>query len=229
VKQPTESRESKGIVVFIVRRDTKCSECGWELWHGSCIRLEKREPLCLSCADLDHLEYLPRGDAALTRRSTKYSKIHAVVVQWSSTRKRYERQGILAEPEAIERAEEECLADAELREARRQREALRREELDQKYIETFSDQIREQYPKCPSGEEKKIATHACRKFSDRVGRSKAAKELAPEAITLAVQAHVRHMYTNYDELLMSGWERFDARGEVLLEVEKVLDDWRGEG
>jgi hypothetical protein len=26
-------------------------------------------PLCLSCADLDHLIYLPRGDAALTRRA----------------------------------------------------------------------------------------------------------------------------------------------------------------
>ena len=228
MKQPTESRESKDMVVFIVRRDTECSECGQELWHGSFVRLEQRQPLCLSCADLDHLEYLPSGDAALTRRSTKYSKIHAVVVQWSRSRKRYERQGILAEPEAIEKAEEECLADAELREARRQREALRREELDHKYIETFSDQIRKWYPKCPAGEEKKIATHACRKYSNRVGRSKAAKELNPETITLAVQAHARHMYTNYDELLMSGWERFEARDAVRDEVEEVLDRWRGE-
>ena len=229
MKQPKESRESKDIVVFIVRRDTECSECGQELWHGSFIRLENRKPLCLSCADLDHLEYLPSGDAALTRRSRKHSKIHAVVVQWSRTRKRYERQGILAEPDAIERAEEECLADAELREARRQREVLRREELDKKYIEEFPDQIKRLFPKCPPPEEEKIAAHTCRKYSGRVGRSKAAKELAPEAITLAVQAHVRHMYTNYDELLMSGMERFDAREEVLLEVEKVLDDWREEG
>ncbi|MFQ6091154.1 MAG: DUF2293 domain-containing protein [bacterium] len=223
-----KSKEAEDIVVFIVRRDTDCSECGQELWHGSFLRLENRQPLCLSCADLDHLEFLPRGDAALTRRSTKHSKIHAVVVQWSRTRKRYERQGILAEPEAIERAMEECLADAELREARREREALRREEMDQKYIDEFAGQIRKLFPKCPPDEEQRIAAHACRKYSRRVGRSKAAKELDPEAVTLAVRAHIRHMYTNYDELLMGGWERWEARDEVQDEVEKILNRWRGE-
>lgn len=223
-----KSKEAEDIVVFIVRRDTECSECGQELWHGSFLRLENRQPLCLSCADLDHLEFLPRGDAALTRRSTKHSKIHAVVVQWSRTRKRYERQGILAEPEAIERAMEECLADAELREARREREALRREEMDQKYIDEFAGQIRKLFPKCPPDEEQRIAAHACRKYSRRVGRSKAAKELDPEAVTLAVRAHIRHMYTNYDELLMGGWERWEARDEVQDEVEKILNRWRGE-
>ena len=27
-------------------------------------RLEKEQPLCMECADLGHLEYLPRGDMA---------------------------------------------------------------------------------------------------------------------------------------------------------------------
>ena len=225
-----KSKESKDIVVFIVRRDTECYECRRELWRGSFLILEKRQPVCLWCADLDHLDFLARGDAALTRRSTKYSKIHAVVVQWSRTRKRYERQGILAEPEAIDRAMEECLADAELREARRVREAQRREEMDQKYIEEFADQIRKLFPKCPPEEEEKIAAHACRKYSGRIGRSQVAKELDPEALFLAVRVHVRHEYTNYDDLLMSGWERYEARDRVRFEVEKILDLWRkGEG
>jgi hypothetical protein len=56
----------------------------------------------LVCADLDHLEFLPSGDAAVTRRASKYSKLKAVVLQWSRTRQRYERQGILVETEAIE-------------------------------------------------------------------------------------------------------------------------------
>lgn len=225
-----KSRESKDMVVFIVRRDTECSECRRELWSGSFLYLENRQPLCLSCADLDHLDFLARGDAALTRRSKKYSKIHAVVVQWSRTRKRYERQGILAEPEAIERAEEEYLADADLREARRVRETLRREEMDQVYVEEFSDLMRKLFPKCPQDEEEKIAAHACRKYSGRVGRSKAAQELSPEALMIAVRAHVRHTYTNYDDLLMSGWERFEARDAVRFEVEKILDSWRkGQG
>ena len=66
---------------------------------------KERKPLCLACADLDHLDYLPSGNTALTPRATRYSRLRAVVVQWSRTRKRYERQGILAEPKAIERAE----------------------------------------------------------------------------------------------------------------------------
>src|SRR5215831_675919 len=43
----------------------------------------KRGALCLSCADLDHLAFLPPGDAALTLRARKYSTRVAVVVKWS--------------------------------------------------------------------------------------------------------------------------------------------------
>ena len=101
------------ILVFLVRRKTKCAECGEELFRGSMITLSQdKGALCLVCADLDHLEYLPRGDAALTRRATKYSNLKAVVLQWSRTRNKYERQGILLETDAIIRAEAECAADA---------------------------------------------------------------------------------------------------------------------
>ena len=77
--------------------------------------MEGDQPLCLHCADLDHLVFLPRGNAALTRRASKHSTLRAVVVQFSRTRKRYERQGVLVEEAALERAEQECLADAEAR------------------------------------------------------------------------------------------------------------------
>jgi hypothetical protein len=72
------------------------------------------------------LEFLPSGDAALTRRATKASQLSAVVVRWSTRRNRYERQGILAEPAAIEQAAQECLSDADLRARRRTREQNRR-------------------------------------------------------------------------------------------------------
>lgn len=82
------------ITVFITRREEACADCGRELFKGNWIRLEKEKPLCLECADLGHLEFLPRGDTALTRRATKYSPLRAVVVRWSRSRQRYERQGI---------------------------------------------------------------------------------------------------------------------------------------
>ena len=66
--------------------------------------------ICLTCSDLDHLVYLPSGDAALTRRAKKNSKLSAVVIKWSHARRRYERQGLLVESEGLEKAEKECLA-----------------------------------------------------------------------------------------------------------------------
>jgi len=56
------------LVVFSTLRDSKCSECQIELDRGSFLTLENGAALCLDCADLGHLVFLPRGDAALTRR-----------------------------------------------------------------------------------------------------------------------------------------------------------------
>lgn len=71
-----------------------------------------------------------------------------------------------------------------------------------------------------------IAEHACLKYSGRVGRTAAAKEFAPEAIDLAVRAHVRHSYTSYDELLGDGMDRQDARSAVASAIAGVLERWR---
>src|SRR5438874_6527677 len=54
--------------------------------------LEKSQSLCLSCADLDRLVFLPAGDTALSRRARKHSPLSAVVVRFSRARGRYERK-----------------------------------------------------------------------------------------------------------------------------------------
>src|SRR5262245_29348882 len=125
--------------VFISTRESTCGECKENLGSKAWIILKgEKGALCLACADLAHLVFLPTGDAALTRRARKHSILSAVVLQWSRSRKRYERQGLLVEEPALAKAEEECLADSEVRERRREREAVRREELDSHYIETFA-------------------------------------------------------------------------------------------
>jgi hypothetical protein len=113
--------------VFSIVKDSKCSQCQRELSKGELLTMQGNQPWCMECADLDHLVYLESGDAALTRRSTKLSSLWAVVVRFSRSRGRYERQGVLVQPEALEKAEEECLADADLRAARQARDAERRE------------------------------------------------------------------------------------------------------
>jgi hypothetical protein len=225
-KTTTPSPEHKDLLVFMIRRESQCAECGEELWLGRFIILEKKDALCLSCADMDHLIYLPAGDAALTRRSTKYSRLHAKVLRWSRTRKRYERQGILVEKEALEKAEEECLSDAEVREIRREREAERRASLDLQYVNQFAKRILELFPKCPAETADLIAQYACLKYSGRVGRSAAAKSFDPGAIGLAVRAYVRHQYTSYDELLFEGYDRQDARVLVHEEIDGILAEWQ---
>jgi hypothetical protein len=99
-----------------------------------CLTMDDAGSLCIGCADLGHLKFLPRGDTALTRRARKASRLSAVVVQWSRARKRYERQGVLAEPDAIAQAEQECLADREVRERRRVRDGQRRAVEDERFI-----------------------------------------------------------------------------------------------
>lgn len=224
-----DPEKRQDLVVFVQHHaSATCTECGKDVPKGSLIRFQREKgAFCLECADLDHLEFLPRGDVAITRRSTKYSKLWAVVVKFSRTRRRNERQGILAEPEAIERALAESEADSDERELRREREAVRREGLDRKYVAEFAQAIREQFPNVPSGADIKIAEHACLKYSGRVGRSSAAKSFDPEAVFLAVRAHVRHAYTDYDELLFKYDDRQLARGKVKERIEAVLDQWRG--
>jgi hypothetical protein len=79
--------------VFITHSDATCNECGEPLGRHAWITLAgEKGALCLSCADLDHLLFLPSGEAALTRRAGKYSILSAVVLEWSRARKRYERQ-----------------------------------------------------------------------------------------------------------------------------------------
>jgi hypothetical protein len=83
----------------------------------------------------------------------------------------------------------------------------------------------EQFPKCPPDEAARIAAHAGQRSSGRVGRSAAGRALAPEAVRLAVLAHIRHEHTSYDQLLMQGTERLDARTQVREGIERVASLW----
>jgi hypothetical protein len=224
LKKPTD------LVVFQTVSDSvACSECGTEMHKGDFLFMEKKQPVCLNCADLDHLEFLPSGDATLTRRARKHSRLNAVVVRFARARNRYERQGILVTSEAVEAAERECMADEAERAARRPLYALRREKEDREFVAAMAKRILELYPACPPEEADRIARHTASRGSGRVGRSAAARNLEPEPLALAVTAWVRHNHTDYDDLLMQGMERPDARREAESRILIVLANWSGLG
>jgi hypothetical protein len=213
---------NKDLLVVDALNDWTCASCSGT---GALLTMQEDGPLCMTCADLDHLIFLPRGDAALTRRARKASSLSALVVRFSRARGRYERQGVLVEEPALTKAEAECLADAEARGRRREREEQRRAAGDVTFQAAFAEAILRLYPRCPAERAQQIAEHAAVRGSGRVGRSAAGRHLEPEAITLAVVAAVRHGETPYDDLLMSGVDRLDARSHVRDEVEQVLRGW----
>lgn len=122
-----QSRPPDLVVVSPVK-DWTCSVCAST--SGGLLLMEDEGPLCMACADMDERVFLPSGDAALTRRAKRASRLSAVVVRFSRARGRYERQGILVEEDALEQAEAECLADEVARERRRERDAAHRAEED---------------------------------------------------------------------------------------------------
>ena len=220
------SPKSKDLVVFEILRDSKCTDCGEVISKGDFLFLEGEKALCLRCADFDHLEYLPRGDAALTRRAKRHSGLSAVVVRFSRSRGRYERQGILVEVSALERAEEECQADAQQRAERCRRDDLLRREQDRELVARMTQAILGLFPSCPPEEAGAIAAHTAARGSGRVGRTSAGRALEPEALTAAVVAAIRHNHTRYDQLLMRGWSRIDARDAVRDVIERIIESWR---
>jgi hypothetical protein len=214
-------------VVFQILRDSTCSECGVEIEQGSLLFMEAKQPLCLACALMDDLEYLSAGDTALTRRATKYSGRTAVVVRFSRSRGRYERQGILVEPAALQKAEHECTQDADARAAARAAAAVAREKGDCELVSRMTERIRDLFPGIAANEAAAIARHTATRGSGRVGRTAAGRNLEEGPLVAAVRAAVRHNRTRYDELLAEGMDRELARFEVGDQVEKILEKWRG--
>jgi hypothetical protein len=213
-------------VIVQILRDAQCSECGVEMGEGSFLLMDSEQPLCLACAGFGDLEFLAAGGVALTRRATKHSARNAVVVRFSRTRKRYERQGVLVETSVLEKAERECAEDADERAVGRAREAIRRRDEDRKLVARMAKQIGVLFPGCPSHELATIAEHTAARGSGRVGRTVAGRNLEERALTAAVVAAVRHKHTEYDKLLERGMNRSTARQTVGDKIEEVLAAWR---
>jgi len=222
---PGNPTDEGDLVVIDALNEWTCTACSQP---GDLMSMEDGGPVCLSCADLDHLVYLPRGNTALTRRSRKSSTLSAVVVRFSRPRRRYERQGVLVESAALAAAEVACLADAEARARQQLRDRERRAAADAEFEVALAARILELFPGCPPDRATEISTHTGRRGSGRVGRSAAGRNLEPEAVTLAVVAAVRHGHTDYDNLLMAGVDRGEARARVQADIDVLLQSWRAQ-
>jgi hypothetical protein len=220
-------RDESRPVVWISHKDAKCNSCGAGLGRGKLIVIDRAQGIrCLRCAGLAGLEFLPSGDVALTRRALTRSSRSAVVVKFSRARKRNERQGVLVEETAIEQAESENAKDEARRETQRHQRRFRDAVAEQEYVADFTAKVMALFPGVPPQAAELIAARACEKYSGRVGRSAQAKALDEEAVTLAVWAHARHTFTEYDRLLAEGLEPIDARARVRAAIEQLVTRWK---
>jgi hypothetical protein len=103
-----KAREPELVAISPLHADWTCHRCGGS---GPWLIMENGGPACLPCVGLGDLELLPAGDALLTRRAKARSARHAVLVRFSKTRKRYERRGLLVEPQAWRDAQREVEAE----------------------------------------------------------------------------------------------------------------------
>jgi hypothetical protein len=101
------NRPPELVVVDPRNQSWTCHRCGG---GGGFLIMETPGPACLSCLGLGDLEFLSSGDPKLTRRAKAKSARWAVVVRWSRTRKRYEREGLMVEPQALAAARAEIAA-----------------------------------------------------------------------------------------------------------------------
>ena len=98
------SRAADLVVIQPLNAAWNCHRCGGT---GDLLVMENPGPACLRCVGLGDLEFLSAGDALLTRRAKAKSARYAVVVRFSRSRRRYERRGLLVEPQALADARRE--------------------------------------------------------------------------------------------------------------------------
>jgi hypothetical protein len=72
----------------------------------------------------------------------------------------------------------------------------------------------------------RIPRHELGAVLDHAGESAGLRKAAPEnAAWLSLVAYVRHVLTDYDELLASGYDHDSARHFVTGEIEAILAGW----
>lgn len=81
------------------------------------------------------------------------------------------------------------------------------------------------FPSIPATDREVVKGHAFLKGSGRVGRKGTVKGGDQGKVRLAVEAHIRHVHTDYERLLDGGLDRSDAREKVWADVKRITSAW----
>jgi len=170
----------------------------------------------------DGFAFIPSGNAARTRL-VKATPGAIEAVAWH---KKYGWVGVgcFVPAGAVEGIEQRLAETADQRARQREHGRKYREKQEAEYRQQFADALRRLFPRMPKPDVEAITRHTTEVGAGTVGRTRL-RDLE-EKVALATVAHVRHTYTNYDELVSLGKQ--EAREMVRDRIERKLARWRGE-
>jgi hypothetical protein len=188
----------------------------------------------------DGWEFLPRGDAFLTRRVKAAGRYWLAWSPRSRSRPHRRKLGLLAPKTVIDAAEAEAAATAAKRAQQRVEGAKHRARQEDRYREQLAAAILDYLDFAPEHGElagdiaATAATRAGEVGSGRVGRTRTLT--LEDRAELAARAHIRHHHTSYHDTLADlpiesmlygdDWLYREAKATAQLEVDDFLDRHR---
>lgn len=159
--------------------------------------------------------FLSRGNTYKTLHTRKLTHAHNLPLYTVVDPKSNKTLGLRAPTFIVEQVHVQAKSTL----AKRRATVFKRDEADLKKARAA---LEERFTRIPEKDKEAVLKHGFRKSSGRVGRT--AKLDLGERAVLAVKAHVRHKYTQYDAIIKQvGKDK--ARKETIDEVFKIVRGW----
>ncbi|KAL2038987.1 hypothetical protein N7G274_008327 [Stereocaulon virgatum] len=171
--------------------------------------------------------FVPKGDVYITRHCRDLTSSAGQTVYVVYDKRTIKRVGLHCPCEIFETVAQNAAASAD----KRAKAVVAKDSRDDKRNRLI---LNEMFPRMPSRSVKEVLDHGFQKGSRRVGRSMKLEE--EERTELAVHAHARHNFTDYDSYLTeqrkvgnrSSSLRSEARERVHKQVKSIVNSWRPE-
>ncbi|KAK2751101.1 hypothetical protein FQN57_000176 [Myotisia sp. PD_48] len=165
----------------------------------------------------DDYGFVPKGDVFITRncRSKTLDLGKPVYTVYSTST--YLQTGIYVPSHVYTAVKQAACATSDARQqavAQKDARDLRKARL----------LLEKEFPCMPEPDINAVLNHAFLKGSGRVGRSGTVGS-DENKVRLAVEAHIRHVHTDYDRLIKLGLSREEAREDIWEDVKKIKKSW----
>jgi hypothetical protein len=170
----------------------------------------------------DGFAFVPSGNAARTRLA-KATPGAVEAVEWTK-RWGWKCVGCFVPGPALAEIEQRLTETADQRARQREQGRKYREKQEAVYQREFADTLRRMFPRMPARDVEAVTQHTTEVGAGTVGRTRLRG--IEDRVMLATIAHIRHTYTNYDDLVPFG--KHDARAAVRETIDGILARWQGD-